>query len=76
MMETTGIAPVSGAEALRVLVSGNCACGRRNGVRRAFCRECFELLTPGQQADLYKRIGHGFEKAYAVALQWIREERA
>jgi predicted amidophosphoribosyltransferase len=76
-METTGIAPVSRDEAIAALAGATCPfCGAPKRRMQTCCRICFGQLTPSLQAELRRRIGHGFEKAYAIAGQWLREVNA
>ena len=72
MMSMGGVGPVSKEEALAALASVWCACGKRKGHGKAFCYECFKGLGGGLAPALYKRVGEGFEQAYAEGLAWVR----
>lgn len=58
-------------EAVRILVARRCLCGKSKGVKMAFCGDCFHGLPAAMQKALYKRLGSGFEEAYAAAKAWL-----
>lgn len=50
------------------LASTTCRCGRTKRRRQTFCFACFHALPPPLRAALYRRIGEGYEEAYAAAV--------
>ncbi|MGN6727780.1 MAG: hypothetical protein ACTHLZ_17810 [Tepidisphaeraceae bacterium] len=53
-------------DSLRSLVCPGC--DGRKGERKSFCADCYRLLPAGLKADLYRSIGHGYEKAFASSM--------
>jgi hypothetical protein len=51
------------------------ACGKTKKSRQTFCRSCYFALPNSLRYPLYRRMGEGYEEAFAAALRWIRGER-
>ena len=47
-------------------------CGGGKLQRKSFCITCYNQLTPAEQNALYRRIGDGYEQAFAAALRKIK----
>jgi hypothetical protein len=60
-------------EAIEVLKSNECACGEGKHFRTAFCRSCYYKLPLTIRRALYARLGCGFEQAYDLAIQTLKE---
>lgn len=60
--------------AVKALDAVRCVCGREKRRKMAFCGLCYHLLPAQMQGDLYKRLGAGFEAAYAAATDWLVRE--
>lgn len=58
----------------RELVAGVCRCGNRKRPGHTFCKSCFFSLPKRMQTALYKRMGEGYEEAYAAAAAWLKGE--
>jgi len=54
-----------------ILVSTRCCCHKSKNVRQSFCVNCYACLPMDMQRALYKRIGQGFQEAYAAARAWL-----
>lgn len=55
---------------------GGTVCRGCGGVKRrsmSHCRRCYFALPRPMRAALYRRVGEGYEKAYAASLAWLRE---
>jgi len=51
------------------LVSKVCpACQGEKNERQTFCRKCYYRLTMATRKALYRRIGEGYEEAFAKAM--------
>ena len=60
-----------------MLSSETCGwCGKAKERRRAFCLNCYLWLPSVMQRGLWRRIGSGFEEAYACAVKWMGQQRA
>ena len=46
-------------------------CGKKKRSGMSHCRKCYLSLPRGMQRDLYKKIGEGYETAYADSLAWL-----
>lgn len=57
------------------LFSAECECGRAKQPRQSFCRTCFYHLPKLLRARLYKRVGEGYEEAYAEARAILKGDR-
>ena len=53
---------------MRELGGTTCRCGRAKKARQTFCSRCFFNLAPPLRAALYRRVGEGYEEAYAAAV--------
>jgi hypothetical protein len=62
-------------EAINILRTTVCACGRAKKVRAAFCTRCWRQLSAATRDGLYQRLGRGFEAAYIAALEEIQHGR-
>ena len=55
---------------LRSLRSTTCpTCTMNKVTRKTLCSCCFYALPPAIQGRLYKKFGHGYEEAFAEAMQ-------
>ncbi|HWQ03121.1 MAG TPA: hypothetical protein VNL38_01450 [Candidatus Nitrosotenuis sp.] len=54
------------------LRSKTCVCGAKKREGESFCFRCYDELTPELKRDLWKKAGHGYVKAYAAALDFLR----
>lgn len=61
-------------ELVRELQSERCRCGNEKKSGQTFCRACYFQLTPQLRTRLYDRVGHGYEEAYAAAVQYLAAE--
>lgn len=61
-------------EALEVLKSNQCVCGNGKHFHNAFCRDCFYKLPTTIRRALYYRLGCGFEEAYELAVEALKEK--
>lgn len=52
-----------------------CRCGRVKRPRQTFCSRCFQRLPPALKRALYRRIGEGYEEAYAAAVAALEGSR-
>jgi hypothetical protein len=55
----------------RALLSETCMCRKRKKARNAFCLDCYLRLPLAMQKALWRRVGHGFEEAYATAKEYL-----
>jgi hypothetical protein len=51
------------------LKGATCRCGRVKKEMQTFCGQCYRKLPEVAQRNLYKRIGQGYEQAYAAAVE-------
>lgn len=56
---------------LAALKSGQCRCGHAKQTGMAFCFRCWQQLPENIRRALYKRVGDGFEAAFAAACQFL-----
>lgn len=56
-------------ELVEELGGTKCQCGRSKKRANTFCSKCFYSLPKDQQRALYKRLGDGYEEAYATAME-------
>ena len=49
------------------LMAFTCRCGRAKGHGYSLCATCFHALPENLRSALYKRIGEGYDEAYARA---------
>lgn len=61
-------------EALEILKSNQCVCKSGKQFRMAFCRDCFYKLPLTIRRALYAKIGCGFEQAYELAVEMLKEK--
>lgn len=66
----------SAIELVEELGGTECQCGRTKKRSTTFCSKCFYSLPKDQQRALYRRLGDGYEEAYAVALATLTQEIA
>jgi hypothetical protein len=62
------------AEEYRLLAElrGNiCRCGAAKTPDRTLCRACYWSLPESMRVALYRRIGKGYEAAYAAAAEYL-----
>ncbi len=45
-----------------------CQCGAGKAAKQTFCRKCYFSLPKLMRQALYRRIGNGYEAAYAAAI--------
>jgi hypothetical protein len=62
------------SEAIKILNSHECICGKDKSVRAAFCQSCYWILPLDIRRSLYSQIGFGFEQAYSNAKAWLMYE--
>jgi len=58
---------------LRGIVCPHCRESKRP--RNAFCPRCFFTLPQQARADLYRRIGHGYEEAFERAKSILEDAK-
>jgi hypothetical protein len=58
----------SPGELIAELRGSTCPCGEAKEPWHTFCRRCYYKLSPAQRKALYKKIGDGYEDAYADAM--------
>jgi hypothetical protein len=58
---------------IRELSGVQCACGAVKKSNQPFCVSCHAALSPGQRKALFRRVGEGYEEAYASAIHSLRE---
>lgn len=51
-----------------------CQCGRPKKKGEAFCNHCYFALPLDLRRFLYRRIGDGFEGAFAAAFEWLENK--
>lgn len=61
-------------QAIEILKSKQCRCGKAKGYKTAFCRDCYYALSPGIRKALYNRVGFGFEQSYELAARTLDEK--
>jgi hypothetical protein len=64
------------APILRELRGELCQCGESKEAGQTFCRACYAKLGRSLQVPLWRRIGAGYEQAYAAARAFLRGEAA
>lgn len=50
-----------------------CPCGGPKASRNTFCRTCYFTLPYDMRQALYRRIGEGYQEAYAAAIAHLKE---
>ena len=61
----------SKAELISELNGQDCRCGNKKAHGHTFCGGCFHSLSKPQQIHLYRRMGQGYEAAYAEAVKTL-----
>lgn len=56
---------------IRMLRGVSCQCGGKKGEGKSFCMKCYKALTLDMKRALYKRVGDGYEAAYAAAMAFL-----
>jgi hypothetical protein len=51
------------------LGGGRCRCGRVKRSGQTFCGGCYHALPLPARTALYRRVGEGYEEAYAAAVR-------
>lgn len=59
-------------EVVKELRGDTCQCNGSKISGHTFCRACFLKLPVSLRSRLYKRVGQGYEKAYADALAHLK----
>ena len=49
-----------------------CRCGKRKAGKMTFCAGCYRRLPHPMQMALYRRVGQGYEEAYAAAVEFLK----
>jgi predicted amidophosphoribosyltransferase len=77
-MAASGIPPVIPPEdLLRDLMGTTCsACGAAKQVRQSFCKRCYRSLPHPMRQALYRRMGAGYEEAFAAAFDRLTGVRS
>lgn len=57
---------------LRELAGTVCRCGAKKKSRQTFCGRCYHSLPRSVALALYRRVGDGYEEAYAKALKHLK----
>lgn len=55
------------SQLLRELAGATCFCGRKKTGMQTFCGMHYHMLPAEMKSALYKRVGEGYEEAYAAA---------
>lgn len=63
-------------ELLKELIGGVCRCGRAKRPHETFCKGCYWSLGNNERRALYKRMGEGYEEAYAAAAAFLDQLKA
>jgi hypothetical protein len=67
---------ISADDALHQLLGNVChGCKGPKPSRMSHCRSCYFSLPKDMRRALYKRIGEGYEEAYAESLELLKEKR-
>jgi len=46
-------------------------CGRAKNPGHSFCGACYRILPQEMQRALYRKVGNGYEEAYAAAVRYL-----
>ena len=65
---------MTGHELVAELAGLRCRCGAVKIPRQTFCRRCYRLLPMDLGKALYRRMGLGYEEAYAAACAWLEDK--
>lgn len=49
------------------------ACGGKKKRAKSFCWTCFHLLPGWMRGRLYRKIGHGYCRAYLAAVKYLAD---
>lgn len=72
--DTAGDGGVMSTEvALQELGGTQCRCGQFKRRGMSHCRRCYYALPMGMRSALYRKIGHGYEEAYAESLTYLQQ---
>lgn len=52
--------------------TNKCSCGQKKPSWKTFCYHCYDSLPEQIKRDLYKRVGKGYEEAYATAKAYLK----
>lgn len=55
-------------ELVEELRGTSCVCGRAKASGNTFCGACYRRLPQDMRRALYRRLGRGYEEAYAAAV--------
>jgi len=66
---------ISMKEAIAILMSTECDCGKSKPAKQVFCAACYRLLPKALQKRLYLKIGAGFEEAVSEAKEMLHDSR-
>lgn len=59
-------------ELIRELNGNRCRCGETKAEGQTFCRRCYYQLPKAMRSALYRRVGAGYEEAYAAAANHLQ----
>jgi hypothetical protein len=62
-------------QAIAILTSDKCFCGKEKEKMKVFCLDCYMKLPVKMQHALYKKIGAGFEVAVDAATNYLLERK-
>lgn len=62
------------AEIIKEFGGLRCRCGAVKMPRQTFCRRCYRLLPRDLGNALYRRVGEGYEDAYAAACAHLEDK--
>lgn len=48
-----------------------CRCGKLKAAKQTFCGPCYFALPLPMRKALYRRVGEGYEQAYAAASEFL-----
>jgi hypothetical protein len=60
------------SDLFKELMGTVCICGRRKRTKETFCGSCYRSLPRPMQLALYRRMGSGYEEAYAAAVRTLK----
>lgn len=64
---------MSNARELIIELNGElCRCGKTKASGQTFCRRCYFALPRPMRSALYRRVGAGYEAAYAAAANHLQ----
>jgi len=62
---------VTTRELIAELAGTVCRCGSTKVARQTFCKRCYYRLPEFLRRALYRRVGQGYEQAYAQAAKML-----